>query len=219
MFSGIIEELGVVTKKIKIPEGYRFRVKAKKVSKGLKKAGSVAVNGVCHTITKKVKNEFEFVSMHETLKKTNIGKLAVKDKVNLERSLRVGAEIGGHFVFGHIDDTGIITEIKQIKDAINPKAESENWEYIIRINKRFAPYVIYVGSIAVDGVSLTVAEVHPVENEHFDIKVAIIPYTYNNTTFKNYRVNDIVNIEFDFLGKYVQKILENKPEIMKLNTD
>jgi len=217
MFSGIIEEMGVITKMTKIPEGFKFRVKAKKISKGLKKADSVSINGVCHTITKKVKNEFEFVSMHETLKKTNIGELEMKGKVNLERSLRVGGEIGGHFVFGHIDDTGTITEIRQIKDASNPQAESENWEYYIKLNKVYAQYVIYVGSIAVDGVSLTVAEVHPVQGDHFTIKVAIIPYTYNNTRFRNYRVNDTVNIEFDFLGKYVQKILENRPEILKVN--
>ncbi|MGA2667744.1 MAG: riboflavin synthase [Ignavibacteria bacterium] len=213
MFSGIVEEQGVITKKIKIPEGFKFRVKAKKVSKGLKKADSVSINGVCHTITKKLKNEFEFVSMHETLKKTNIGGLDLKVKVNLERSLRIGGEIGGHFVFGHIDDTGIITDIKQIRDETNPGKESDNWEYFIRIDKKYAPYVIYVGSIAVDGVSLTVAEVHPVTGDHFDIKVAIIPYTYKNTRFNEYKVNDIVNIEFDFLGKYVQKILENRPEI------
>jgi riboflavin synthase len=213
MFSGIVEEMGVITGKTKIPEGFKFRVKAKKIFRGLKKADSIAINGVCHTIVKKLKNEFEFVSMHETLKKTNIGELDLKSKVNLERSLHVGSELGGHFVFGHIDDTGIITDIKQVRDNTEPEEKSDNWEYYVKIDKKYFQYVIYVGSIAIDGVSLTVAEVLPVQNEHFIIKVAIIPYTYHNTRFKNYRINDTVNIEFDFLGKYVQKILESKPEM------
>jgi riboflavin synthase len=204
MFSGIIEETGKVTGKKMIQEGIRFRIKCRKLAKGLKISDSVAINGVCHTITKKQKDVFEFVTMHETLKKTNLGELELNGEVNLENSLKLGEQIGGHFVFGHIDDTGVITSIKQIKADKNSKEESDNWEYIIKLHKKYFPNVIYVGSIAVDGVSLTVAEVHPIKGNYFTLKVAIIPYTYNHTTFKNYRVNEKVNIEFDFLGKYVQ---------------
>jgi riboflavin synthase len=149
--------------------------------------------------------------MHETLKKTSLGALNLKSEVNLESSLRMNDEIGGHFVFGHIDDTGIITSVKQIKADKKSSKESDNWEYWIKINKKHAPFVIYVGSIAIDGVSLTVAEVKTVRGNFFEIKVAIIPYTYNNTLFKNYRTGSKVNIEFDFLGKYVQKVLSQKP--------
>lgn len=215
MFSGIIRDMGIVTGKTKIQEGYRFRIKSKKIARDVKAADSVAINGVCHTITKKRGDEFEFVTMHETLKKTNLGKLNVKDKVNLESSLRMNDEIGGHFVFGHIDDTGIISSIKQIKADKNSSEESDNWEYRIKLTKKYSQFVIYVGSIAVDGVSLTVAEVKPVKGNYFEIKVAIIPYTFNNTLFKRYRTGDRVNIEFDFLGKYVQRILSQKPSLRK----
>lgn len=210
MFSGIVSDLGKVTSKKKIQEGYKFRVKSKKISKSLKKSGSVSINGVCHTVINKNKDEFEFVTMHETLSKTNIGELKKNDAVNLENSLKLGEEIGGHFVLGHIDDTGIITSIKQIKTDVS-KEDSDNWEYRIKISKKHAPFVIYVGSIAVDGVSLTVAEVTPVKGKYFEIKIAIIPYTYQNTLFGKYKAGDKVNIEFDFLGKYVQNILRNRP--------
>ncbi|RPI18240.1 MAG: riboflavin synthase [Ignavibacteriae bacterium] len=209
MFSGIVEELGKVTAKIKIPEGYRFRIKGKKAVKKLKISDSISINGVCHTVVKKAKDEFEIVSMHETLKKTNIGELEKNAPVNLENSLRIGGELGGHFVFGHIDDTGVITAIKQIKGA-EDKKDSDNWEYWIKVHKKHRQFVIYVGSIAIDGVSLTVAEIKPVKGNYFELKVAIIPYTYKVTNFGNYKVGDRVNIEFDFLGKYVQNILNTK---------
>lgn len=211
MFSGIVRDIGIVTGKTKIQEGYRFKIKSKKIAKSLKAADSVAVSGVCHTVTKKTGDEFEFVTMHETLKKTNLGSLNVRGEVNLESSLRMNDEIGGHFVFGHIDDTGEITSIKQIKADKNSSKESDNWDYWIKLHKKHAQFVIYVGSIAVDGVSLTVAEVKPVKGNFFEIKVSIIPYTYNNTLFKNYKTGSKVNIEFDFLGKYVQRVLSQKP--------
>jgi riboflavin synthase len=199
MFSGIIKELGIVTAKIPIQEGYRFKIKGNKTVKKLKISDSIAINGVCHTVVKKTKNVFEVVSMHETLKKTNLGELNIKDSVNLENSLRIGSELGGHFVFGHIDDTGIITKVTQLKSD-KSKKESDNWEY----------YVIYVGSISIDGVSLTVADISKIQGNYFQVKVAIIPYTYNNTNFKKYKTGDRVNIEFDFLGKYVMNIMNQK---------
>lgn len=211
MFSGIVEDLGVVTSKKKIQEGYKFKVKSKKIAKQIKTSASVAINGVCHTVIGKSKDKFEFVTMHETLKKTNIGELGLNDKVNLENSLKIGEEIGGHFVLGHIDDTGTITSVKQIKSD-KSKKESDNWEYWIKIDKKFQQFIINVGSIAIDGVSLTVAEIKPEEDGYFEIKVAIIPYTYNNTLFGKYSVGDKVNLEFDFLGKYVINILKNKPK-------
>lgn len=209
MFSGIIEELGIVTGKTKIQEGYRFRIKGNKTVKKLKASDSIAINGVCHTIVKKIKNEFEVVSMHETLKKTNLGELNVKDSVNLENPLRIGSELGGHFVFGHIDDTGIVTKVTQLKSD-KSKKDSDNWEYWLKIHKKHRNFVINVGSISIDGVSLTVADISKIQGNYFQIKVAIIPYTYNNTNFKKYKPGDTVNIEFDFLGKYVMNILNQK---------
>lgn len=215
MFSGIVRDIGKVTGKTKIQEGYRFKIKSKKIAKTLKAADSVAVSGVCHTVIRKKGDEFEFVTMHETLKKTSLGSLNLKGEVNLESSLRMNDEIGGHFVFGHIDDTGVITSVKQIKADKKSSVESDNWDYWIKLNKKHAQFVIYVGSIAVDGVSLTVAEIKQVKGNYFEIKVSIIPYTYNNTLFKNYKIGTKVNIEFDFLGKYVQRILSHSPKRRK----
>lgn len=214
MFTGIIEEKGIVVKKTRINEGFKFRVRSKQVAKKLAKSDSVSINGVCHTVTTKSKTEFDFVSMHETLKKTNIGELNAGDEVNLEGSLTMNKKLGGHFVAGHVDDTGIVTDVKQIKAV--KKKDSDNWEYRIKIHKKHAKFVIYVGSIAVDGVSLTVAEVTKPKGNYFEIKVAIIPYTYQNTSFGKYKIGDRVNLEFDFLGKYVINLLAGSPKIKKL---
>jgi riboflavin synthase len=189
-------------------------VSSKAVVKKLMRSDSVCINGVCHTVALKSKKEIEFTSMHETLKKTNIGELKVGDKVNLEGSLTLNKTLGGHFVFGHIDDTGVVTSMKQLKS--DNKKDSDNWEYWIRIHKKHAQFVIYVGSIAVDGVSLTVAEVKKPKGNFFEIKVAIIPYTYHNTLFGKLKVNDRVNLEFDFLGKYVINLLSANPGLKKL---
>lgn len=208
MFTGIVEEKGVVSSKKKSGEGYKFRVKSKTVAKNLAKSDSVSINGVCHTVTARSKNEFEFTSMHETLKKTNIGLLNQGDEVNLEGSLTPSKKMGGHFVSGHVDDTGMITSIKQVKDKKIKK--SDNWEFWIRIPKRHYPFIIPVGSITVDGVSLTVAEIKKPKGNYFEIKVAIIPYTMENTIFRNYKVKDKVNLEFDLLGKYIRNILSSR---------
>ena len=215
MFTGIVEETGIITSKKKVNEGYKFRVKSKTIAKNLAKSDSVCINGVCHTVSSKSKSEFEFTSIHETLKKTNIGKLNIGNEVNLESSLTPTKKLGGHFVFGHIDDTGIVTSVKQITRRRRAK-KSDNWEYRIKINKKHYPFVIYVGSIAVNGVSLTVAEIKKPKGNYFEIMVAIIPYTYNYTTFKNLKAGHRVNLEFDFLGKYVLNILTQSPRLKKL---
>jgi riboflavin synthase len=118
-------------------------------------------------------------------------------EVNLESSLRAGGEIGGHFVFGHIDGSGIISAMKL--------RGGKNYEMSVRIKSRHRKYVIPAGAIAVNGVSLTVADVIPAAKggPYFEIRATIIPYTYENTTFKDLKVNDKVNVEFDFMGKYV----------------
>jgi len=202
MFTGIVQDIGIISKKIKINEGYKFRVKSNKIAKSLGVSESVSINGVCHTIEKHTKSEFEFTSMHETLKKTNIGLLKTGSEVNLEPSLKIGDKLGGHFVFGHVDDTGMITGIKQLSSGKKGE-DSDNWEYWIRISKKHYKYVIYVGSISIDGTSLTVAEIKKPKGNYFHIKVAIIPFTIHHTVFKNYKLKDKVNLEFDFLGKYV----------------
>lgn len=207
MFAGIVEEIGKISSKKKISEGFKFKIKSKKVIKNLKKADSVCVNGVCHTVTGKKGSEFEFVTMHETLKKTNLGAAQVGEPINLENSLRMNEQIGGHFVAGHIDDTGIVSSVK-IVNPDDPK--SKNWEYWVKVDRKHYKYVIYVGSIAINGVSLTVAEVKKPKGKYFELKVAIIPYTYDNTNFGTMKKGDKVNLEFDFLGKYVVNALKIK---------
>ncbi len=200
MFTGIVEETGIVASRKEVSEGIKFRVKSGKVIKKLHISDSVCVNGVCHTVTAKTKSDFEFFSVHETLKKTNLGMLKAGDNVNLENSLSLGQQIGGHFVMGHIDDTGVITQIKQVNTK---NKKSKNWEYWIKVNKKHEQFIIPVGSIAVNGVSLTAAELKKPKGNYFEIKVAIIPYTYENTNFRNLKTGDKVNLEFDFLGKYI----------------
>jgi riboflavin synthase len=200
MFTGIVEEIGIVASKKEVSEGIKFRVKSKKVIKKLHISDSVCINGVCHTVTAKSKSEFEFFSVHETLKKTNLGMLKVGSGVNLENSLSLGQQMGGHFVMGHVDDTGVVTLIKQVNTQ---DKKSKNWEYWIKINRKHEQFIISVGSIAVNGVSLTVAELKKPKGNFFEIKVAIIPYTYENTNFRNLKTQDKVNLEFDFLGKYI----------------
>lgn len=207
MFTGIVEEIGKVVSKTKVSEGFLFRIKSKQVIKKLKKSDSVSINGVCHTVTSKTKAEFEITSVHETLSKTNIGLLKAGSNVNLEKPLEVGNQIGGHFVLGHIDCTGTISKIR----IVNPKdKKSMNWEYHIAADKKFSKFIINVGSIAVNGVSLTVAQSKKPKRSTFEFKVAIIPYTYKHTTFSKLREGDKVNLEFDFLGKYVINILEQR---------
>ena len=213
MFTGIVEELGKVISKNEITEGIRFRIGSEKVIKKLNISDSVCVNGVCHTVTEKNKKWFEFISVNETLKKTNIGHLALNEELNLESSLVFGQQIGGHFVLGHVDDTGTVVSIKQVKSKTNSKKkqkDSENWEFKISINKKYSKFVISVGSISINGVSLTIADVSKPKGKYFEIKTAVIPYTYNRTTFKSLAQGDKVNLEFDFLGKYVLNTIKLK---------
>src|SRR4030095_780732 len=208
MFTGIIEETGKISSKRKTNEGFRFKVRSKKSFKKRDESDSVSINGVCHTVTSKSKNEFEFTSVHETLKKTNIGLLEPGDDVNLESSLTLNKKIGGHFVFGHIDDTGVLTSIKESRRA--NKKGSKNREFRIRINKKHLKFVINVGSIAVNGVSLTIAEISKPKGNFFEIKMSIIPYTFSHTTNKKLKVGDKVNLEVDIIGKYILNTLSAK---------
>jgi riboflavin synthase len=199
VFSGIVEEIGKVVKKQIVPEGIRFGVSCRKILKRLKVSDSISVNGVCQTVVKKDRNGFEFESVHHTLKRTALGELEPGDEVNLEASLRVGGELGGHFVFGHIDDKGVVSSFKRIS--------GKNYELVVKLKPKYRKYLIPAGAIAVNGVSLTVAKILE-RKERLEIMATIIPYTYDNTMFKSLKPGDKVNVEFDFLGKYVKGMLE-----------
>jgi riboflavin synthase len=159
---------------------------------------SISINGVCHTATACDDKTFTVQSVEETLRKTNIGDLNKGDFVNLERSLRPDQLLDGHIVQGHVDATGTIQNIKQ---------EGTDWLFTIKYPKDYVNLIVGRGSIAIDGISLTVAN----EKEN-TFSVAIIPYTFEHTNLQSKEVGDTVNLEFDVLGKYVIKYLENREE-------
>jgi riboflavin synthase len=166
-----------------------LHVRAKKILKGVKEGTSIAVNGVCLTVTGVWKNVLIFDIMRETLLKTNLGTLQPKNRVNLERALKANGRIDGHFVSGHVDDIGKVAE----------KITGENYtELRIRIKKNLIPYIVPKGSVCLDGVSLTIGEV---KKAYFS--VYLIPFTLNMTTLGNAGEGDRINVETDILAKYV----------------
>ena len=191
MFTGIVEGIGIIKKfekKTNTRSAAKMKVDLGNLAKGLKAGHSVAINGVCLTVTKISKGEAEFEMIGETIKKTDLGNLESGDKVNIERSLKVGDRMEGHFVLGHIDGTGKIINIEKL-----PK-EIKLW---IELTNDLTKYVVKKGSIAIDGISLTLVDV--IKNK---ISVCIIPHTMETTNLNSKKIGDKVNIETDILGKY-----------------
>jgi len=187
VFSGIIEELGQVRKISRTSRGTLIAVKAGKLQEDAKIGDSIAVNGTCLTLVKKELDILIFEAIPQTLKVTNLGLLRVTERVNLERSLKVGDRISGHFVTGHVDCLGIIRK----KTYINA-----NLAFEISAPSELMKYCLPKGSIAVDGISLTVVDKKP-----NSFSVYIIPHTLKNTTLAFKGPSDKVNIEFDILAK------------------
>ena len=194
MFTGIIVGTGKVTKlnpKPKSRSAIQMTVDLGKYARGLKIGQSVAINGVCLSATKISRNKCVFEMIDETIKKTDLGNVKVGSTVNIERSLKVGDRLEGHFVLGHIDGVATITKIEK-----KPK-EVKFW---FKIPKKLTKYVVKKGSIALDGISLTVVDAKK------DIaSVCLIPQTIKVTNFKSKNVGDKLNIETDILGKYIKK--------------
>ena len=195
MFTGIIEEMGTVEHIKKLKGGRETGIRCT-FAEWLKVDQSVNINGVCHTVTGVNAGSFVIQSVDETLRKTNIGKLEEGDSVNLERSLSADKLLDGHLVQGHVDTVGTISSL-----------EKEGTDRLITIEypEKFRDLVVGRGSIAVDGISLTVAR-----EEENRFTVAIIPYTFDHTNLKFRSEGDQVNLEFDILGKYVVRYLENR---------
>ncbi len=196
MFTGLVEEKGILKEKIPTEEGFQFLIEAKIIMKDLQIGSSVAVNGCCLTVVKIDGNTFAVDTIEETLNKTNLGVLKQGMNVNLERPLAADARLGGHFVLGHIDTTGKVEDVKELSNS--------HW-LTISFPEKFKQYLIYVGSVAIDGVSMTVAEL---KDKSFS--VGIIPHTWKETIFADKKIGDTVNLEFDVLGKYVERIMESK---------
>uniref|UniRef100_A0A7V2ZIB2 Riboflavin synthase n=1 Tax=Ignavibacterium album TaxID=591197 RepID=A0A7V2ZIB2_9BACT len=203
MFTGLVEEKGILIEKIPTGDGFQFEIKAEKVLEDLSIGSSIAVNGCCLTVVKRTAKTFSVDTIEETLHKTNLGILKQGDKVNLERPLKADARLGGHFVLGHIDTTGRIEEVKELSNS--------HW-MTISFPEKFKQYLIYVGSVAIDGVSMTVAEL----KDNF-FSVGIIPHTWKETIFSEKKIGDTVNLEFDVLGKYVESIMSNRQTNEKSN--
>ncbi len=196
MFTGIIEEIGAMRHVIQSNTSGEIAVKAKAVLEGTKIGDSIAVNGVCLTVTSMQSDGFTADVMPETLRYTNLGDLKTGDPVNLERAMAADGRFGGHMVAGHSDGTGSLTDIKKEGNAV--------W-LTIGAAPELMRYIVAKGSVALDGVSLTVAET---ENNGF--KVSIIPHTGSETTLLSKRIGSRINIENDIVGKYVEKLLTPK---------
>jgi len=191
MFTGLIEEIGVIRKRTPSTGGLRLEVEAHKVTDDLKVGDSVSVNGVCQTIEKVSESHFSFFSIPETIARTNLGSLSLGDKVNLERPLKPGERLGGHLVSGHVDCVGRIVKRKEMEAHTLLE---------VSYPPEFDRYVVPKGSIALEGISLTVLEA---SSGRFS--VAIIPHTLKNTNLRGKKTGDEVNLEFDQIAKYIEK--------------
>lgn len=193
MFTGIIEEVGRVEAVEKRGGGRRLTIAAE-LAPALRPDVSVAVSGACQTVVDVRGGTFSVVAVEETLRKTTFGQLAPGDAVNLERAMQPTGRLDGHFVQGHVDATGTVLGVEE---------EGASRLYRIGFDVRFAPYLIPVGSVTIDGISLTVARL-----EEEALTVAIIPHTYEHTAVPTWTSGKAVNLEFDLIGKYVVRWLE-----------
>lgn len=204
MFTGIIESLGKVISLKKEKGSITFSIGCNFASK-LKKGQSVAHNGVCLTVENVLEGFYTVTAVRETLSKTNLGKLKPGNRVNLERSLRIGDRLDGHFVQGHVDTCAKIISIQEQKGS---------WLFEFQIDNRQVTtenLVVEKGSICINGVSLTVVRVSPSKNKkRILFSVAIIPHTFYHTNFSLLKKGHEVNIEFDIFGKYIQKIIASQ---------
>ena len=194
MFTGIIEETGTIKKVIGGGESGSIAIRASKVLSDAKIGDSIAVNGVCLTVTSMQGDGFTADVMAETLRRTNLGTLSIGSKVNLERAMAANGRFGGHIVAGHIDGTGEIISLKPEGNAV--------W-VTVAADAEILHLIVPKGSITIDGISLTVAYV-----DTSVFKVSVIPHTGEETTLLNKKPGDIVNLENDIVGKYIEKLIQ-----------
>lgn len=201
MFTGIIEEIG----KILFITKNKITIEAYKVTEDAKIGDSIAVNGVCLTITAKNSNGFDADISPETFNITALGTLKNGSYVNLERAMKADGRFGGHYVSGHVDGVGKICLLQK---------DNNFYDLVIEVSQQIAKYVVHKGSITVDGISLTVADI-----DNNIIKIAVIPHTYENTVLKTRKIGDKVNIETDIIAKYVEKFLSTSDNKSGINMD
>jgi riboflavin synthase len=196
MFTGVIEHLGKIAHLEARPAGGKLTVYAPSLARHLAVSGSVAVNGCCLTVVHRDDENFSADLSGETLAKTSFASLKSGADVNLEQPLTAGKEFGGHFVLGHVDGPGRVAHLT---------AEGDNWWYGVEVPRDLARYIVLKGSITIDGISLTVAR-----RQNHIAEIAVIPYTYAHTNIRDRAPGDLVNLEGDVLGKYVERYLEGR---------
>jgi riboflavin synthase len=193
MFTGIVEEIGKIEKITPITGGLNLKINALKILEDIKINDSICVDGVCLTVIETAQNYFLVDAVGATLEKTTFNNVKAKDLVNLERSVKLNDRLGGHLVQGHVNGIGTISEIKKL---------GENYLVKLIVPEELERYLIKEGSIAINGISLTMADL-----DKNIVSISIIPHTWQNTNLKFRNVNDLINVEIDILAKYVEKLL------------
>lgn len=203
MFTGIIEEIGIIKNIVNSQKQLELEISANIVIDKTKIGDSICTNGVCLTVTDINTDSFSAFVMPQTYKNTSLSSLSINSKVNLERALTLETRLGGHIVSGHIDTVGYISKIEKEEDAILIS---------ISTKREYFKYMINKGSVAIDGISLTIANI-----QSHTFTVSLIPQTQNDTTLSSKKIGDIVNLEFDMFGKYIENLINrgNKQEEKK----
>ena len=205
MFTGIIEEIGKIDQTSSGGGNLRLRIKAATVSTDLKVGHSININGACQTVIEVKDDQFTVEAVEETLERTNLGQLGSGDRVNLERALLASDRLGGHLVSGHVD---FVSRTKSITE------KNQSWLFEFEIRPEYQRHLVEKGSVAVDGISLTVVRVR---KDSFT--VSVIPFTAKETTLGAKKVGYTANIETDLIGKYVERLLTLKKEKSKITED
>ena len=200
MFTGIVSHLGAIDSLRTDAGGARLVVRAPELAADLEISGSIAINGCCLTVVARDSASFSADVSPETLRRTALASLKIGDKVNLERPLRAGQELGGHLVQGHVDGIGRVARL--IQEGTASDANEQNWWLEVEIPSGIAKYVVEKGSLAIDGISLTVAAL-----KDSSASFAIIPFTYAHTNVRDRKTGDPVNLEVDVLAKYVERLM------------
>ncbi|MBP3924089.1 riboflavin synthase [bacterium] len=205
MFTGIIEEIGTVKRIVSNNDGIDLTICANKVLENTKIGDSISIEGCCQTVVNLSNQDFTVNVSSETLEVSNFSRLKVNQTVNLERALTLTSRLGGHIVQGHVDGTAVLLETKK---------NSQYYDMLLKIDNTLDKYIVKKGSIAINGISLTIASI-----ENNILRCTIIPHTFENTTLKNLCSGDIVNIETDILGRYIEKFLSRKDNGVKSRID
>ena len=205
MFTGIIKEIGIVREVRRESGKVVLGVSSERIIKELEMGSSVSINGACQTVVKMSDTIFYVEAVEETLEKTTLGKLSNGSRVNLETALKLSEGLEGHIVQGHVDGVGTITEITE---------RNGSWLYSIRIHEKLAHFLVEKGSIAVDGISLTIARL-----KGNILTISVIPFTMKETTLADKKRGDEVNIEVDIIGKYVRRFTDKNEDGGKITPE